>query len=271
MDMDGDGEGDQGEGEAARSDTPRGQEGLEGPRLDDGKLFWGQRPDWLPENFFDGKTGEVKLEALAKSQADLRKQISSGDHKPPPKPEGYDFTPSEENAKIASAIIQGDDDPLVSGFRARAHELGLSQTQASALFNGFLQDAEAILPAPLDVQAEMKKLGPNARGVIQHMKSRADHLEKLGVFDQTTKQEFLLAAGTADGIRMLDAFAQSFGAPRLTDVLRQEMQSSPQAEEFRAKRQELGTRLDKKELTPVQYEREMKKLQDEQDALSGGG
>jgi len=86
----------------------------------DDDIDWGDRPEWMPENFWDDKDGP-DLEALAKSYQEMRAKMSSGKHK----------APKDGNYDISNLVDHGveDDDPLLNEFKGFAKENGLSQDQ----------------------------------------------------------------------------------------------------------------------------------------------
>lgn len=70
-----------------------------------------QRPDDIPEKFWDAEKGEVNVAALLKSQQDGEAAIRAGTE-PKPKPEG-EQTPEEKAAAEKAAAETGQADPKV--------------------------------------------------------------------------------------------------------------------------------------------------------------
>jgi hypothetical protein len=176
-----------------------------------------KRPDWLPENFFDAKTGEVKIEALAASQRDLRTQLAKGPNKAPEKADDYAITLPEQDADKFKAIFKDGDptkDPVVAALKPIAHKLKLSAEQ----FNGLVLEAGQSLGKlvgdaipTMDVKAEMEKLGPKAKEQINAMKARIDHFAKLGVLSNEEVEEVEIACGTVTGFRALQKIMEHYG------------------------------------------------------------
>jgi hypothetical protein len=165
------------------------------------------RPEWLAEPFWDADKGEPMVEALAKSQADLRKQIARGDHKPPEKPDAYVLPKIEGVPEIPAT------DPLWSKVRDAAHKQGVSQAQLDGLVKPYLEFMKGKMPAPADAEAEkaaraaaiaeeLGKLGPQGKAVAADIKGWIKGMEGTG---SLTSEEAgaLLSVGNAAGVRAL--------------------------------------------------------------------
>lgn len=186
------------------------------------------RPDWLPENFFKNDARDLKpedlkllshidIEALARSQADLRSKFGRGEHKPPAKPDDYTF----EMPKDVKLEIKADD-PLMASVRSAAHAAGLS----NADFNKFLQPvvtklgelvasgagAKQLTPeqqqeAARQAQAqqaaafdkELQKLGPTGREAVRQVGTWIKGLGTKGILTEAEVTE-LSYLSTAEGI-----------------------------------------------------------------------
>ena len=156
------------------------------------KLVFKDKPDWVATNFWDEKTGEVNVEALAKSQSDLRGKLAKGADKAPSKPEDYKFEIDDDLKGIEGrALMDGDDDPIVKWFRATAHEEGLSEATAAKFYSGFLRIAGELLPEPIDPKLVVKNLGPNGLGILKHTRDFGEHLLKLGVLNEDEHNAYL--------------------------------------------------------------------------------
>jgi hypothetical protein len=161
------------------------------------------RPDYIPEKYWkEGKLVENATELMAKEIAYLQTKVRTGKDEPPkgeaPKPEDYEFT-----VPVDVAVEIAPDDPIVKWFKEEASGLGIAKEAAQKLFDGFVRASAAITPPPMDVAAEMKKLGPNAQNVINDVMGRAHRLQQLGVFSDQDIAEYKIAAGTAEGMKMM--------------------------------------------------------------------
>lgn len=160
-----------------------------------------ERPEWLPENFWNGEKGEANYESMAKSWSDMRKLVSTGKHKAPADGK-YDLTVLGPDA---------DSNPMTSTVLDWAKEHGVSQAGFDDLVSKLkaktteLSDANAI-----DTQAELKALGPNANAVIDGMVGWARGLVQKGIWGADDFEEFKVMGGTANGIRALMKLRESY-------------------------------------------------------------
>jgi hypothetical protein len=155
-----------------------------------------ERPDWLPENFWNGDKGEANYEAMAKSWSDMRKLVSTGKHKAP---EGgkYD-TAALGDAAQAEQLVE---------FAAKH---GLSQAAFDELAAQTKAVAEAAMGPAIDAQAEMKALGPNANAIINGMVGWARSLVQKGIWGADDFEEFKVMGGTAKGMRALMKMREAY-------------------------------------------------------------
>lgn len=167
------------------------------------------RPEWLAPEFWDDSAGQPRLEALAKSQRDLRARISRGEGKVPEKPDGYAL-PKVEG--LGDGVVPPDD-ALWSAVRGAAHAAGITQTQLEALAKPYLEFAAKHRPPEADPQAneaaaraaaeqELAKLGPNGKQMVRDMGAWIRGLHAGGALTDGEAMA-LRSIGTAEGIRAL--------------------------------------------------------------------
>lgn len=160
-----------------------------------------ERPDWLPENFWNADKGEANYESMAKSWSDMRKLVSTGKHKPP------------EGGKYDTSVL-GDDaanNPLSDTVLDWAKEHGVSQASFDDLVTKLKSKTSEIQGASaIDTQAELKALGPNANAVVDGMVNWARSLVNKGVWGADDFEEFKIMGGTANGIRALMKLRESY-------------------------------------------------------------
>lgn len=152
-----------------------------------------ERPDWWPENFWKKEDNEPDLEAIAKSWTDMRKIVSQGKHKAPADGK-YDLKAFGDNADAL---------PMVPTFTRWAAENGVSQAAFDSLATELTEMASAMQPEPIDVQAEMRSLGPNAEAIKKSMVNWAQSLVNKGVWGAEDFEEFKIMGGTAKGLKAL--------------------------------------------------------------------
>ncbi len=102
-----------------------------------GGLEISQRPDHVPEKFWDGETRQVRTDALVKSYLELERKLGSAvDRAPPATPEDYEI-------KITNDFLSSD--PEVN---KKLHEAGFSKDQAQVVYD---LAAEHLMPMIGDV------------------------------------------------------------------------------------------------------------------------
>jgi len=171
-----------------------------------------QRPEFIPEKFWDSEKHEPRLEAMAKSYAEMEKNFKNGKHKAP---EGgkYDITPFAD--KVAA------DDPVLSTYTEWAGKHGISQSAFEELASKVVEMGQAQQSqAKVSMQAERAKLGEQADAIIESMVGWARGLVSGGAWTKEDFDEFKVAGGTANGMRMLMRLRESYeGRVPLKDTI----------------------------------------------------
>lgn len=174
----------------------------------------GGRPDWLPENFWDGEKGQPNVEALAKSWKDTRASLSKrkedllkeiGGEKPAA-PEAYEFKEPQVPAFVKAGLKDLDaKHPLVQQTMEFAKANGLSQQGFEQALTMAFNLAFAHIPNPA---AETKKLGERAPDRINRVSAWA----KANLSDKAvaTLQRF---ARSADAIEAIEELMVVAGEP----------------------------------------------------------
>jgi hypothetical protein len=109
-----------------------------------------QIPNWLPEKFWDAETGEVRLEALAKSYAELERKLNAPANVPtnmtdnplgslPDGPHGYELNIDD--------VLESDD-----GVNQRLFDAGFTNDQAQLVYD---LAKEHLLPLAHKVSGEV--------------------------------------------------------------------------------------------------------------------
>jgi hypothetical protein len=155
-----------------------------------------ERPDWLPENFWNGEKGEANFEAMAKSWSDMRKLVSAGKHKTP------------DGGKYDTSSL--GESPQAQQLAEFAAKHGLSQAAFDDLA-AQAKEMEAAAAGPvIDTQQEMQALGPNANAIINGMVGWARGLVNKGVWGADDFEEFKIMGGTAKGMRALMKMREAY-------------------------------------------------------------
>lgn len=175
---------------------------------------WGERPEYLPEQFWNDENGP-DLEGLAKSYSELRAKMSAGKHKAP-----KDGNYSRES--LAQYDIP-DDDPLLSEFTAFAKENGLSQDQFDSITSMYVNAVGEMLGEQEDdIEAEMQKLGPKGEKVINSLNQWLGKLGNSGTLSAEEVDAITNAATNANYISALSKIRASYGEQPIPDITVQE-------------------------------------------------
>lgn len=183
-----------------------------------------QRPEYLPENFWNADKGEADLEAMSKSWTDLRKMISQGKHKAP---EGGKY----DTSKLGVTDIEGADE-LSKGYVSWAAKWGVSQAAFDELAENVMGMAQANAEPPIDPAVELKQLGPNGNAIVNGMVDWARGLVAKGVWSKDDFEEFKIMGGTARGINALLKVREAYEGR--VPIESQPLEGAPSKEELYA-------------------------------------
>ncbi len=244
-------------------DEEKGEEDDKKGEAEDGKppkLVFKEKPDWVPAKFYDEKTGEVKVEELAKNEKYLRDKVSKGEDKAPAEGKDYKLELADDLKPIeARALLDGEDDPLKVWYRGIAKEKGWSEADATDVYSGFLRIAGDLLGEPIDPKVVVKNLGPNGLAILKHTQDFGDNLLKLGVLNQDEHDAVMSWFQDETDVRAFQKMREFYGekAPPMAAVV---PEGSSSRAELRGKIADLMKRADGGDQT-VQAEYE--KLQEE--------
>nr|DAU13502.1 MAG TPA: hypothetical protein [Caudoviricetes sp.] len=205
-----------GEGDEGGKDKKDSDSLLNALKDGEGQTFdftTGEKPEGFPDKYWDADKKGVNAQAIfddlttaEKRASDLRAKMGKGAHKPPEKPEGYAFKPSDKAAPFIK-----DGDPLVAASQKIAHKYGLSQEA----YSGFMADmveqmatmagemADENSPANEEarktyIAEQIKAIGPNGPQVLRAVQSWGRELVADGTLSEadveTLEQEGLTSA-----------------------------------------------------------------------------
>jgi|TARA_R110000851_G_scaffold251030_1_gene403521 hypothetical protein len=147
-----------------------------------------ERPDWMPQKFWDKKDGP-DVESLSKSYADLEKKFSQGKHKVP---DTYDMSVLDE------AGIK-DDDPAMKVYMDWAKDAKISQAHFETLAKNIIDLNGPAQDDTISITEEKKKLGSNADEIINSNANWGRKLISDGVFSENDYEQLSVLGGTAEG------------------------------------------------------------------------
>lgn len=158
----------------------------------------GEKPDYIKEQFWDAEKNEVRLDALAKSQADFEKKARAKVGDVPSESSEYDIT-IPDGVEIA---LEGD--PIIDASKEIALKHGLSKEA----YDGFMAEMISTLAEhqepSLDLDSEKAKLGDRADSIIEGVSRWADNLVDVGLLSDNERQAMNDLGATADGIKALN-------------------------------------------------------------------
>lgn len=186
----------------------------------------GERPDWLPERFWDDDKG-ADYEGLAKSQQELYKKLRNGKHEAP---EDGAYDTKFVGNKIA------EDDELMTKFKTMASDRGLTQDDFESIVGLVLDTMPEEQEGPeekFDMDAEMAKLGPNAEAITNGLVKWAEGLVRQGAWTAEDFEEFKVFGGTANGIRALNRLRNYYGEKDIPVLTTPDSEALPTESELR--------------------------------------
>jgi len=138
------------------------------------------RPDYVPEKFWDKDKGKLREQDVFKSLSELEKQFSQGKHKAP---ENYDD-------KILVDAGYDKSDELVGAYTEWAKENKISQKAFDDLAGKIIGMAgEREQEAKFNSEEEMEKLGPNAKEIINQNIEWLEGMERKKIFSEEQAQK----------------------------------------------------------------------------------
>lgn len=166
------------------------------------------KPDDLAEQFWNSEKGEADYNGLTKSYNDLRTEFNRrNEDKVGETVEEY----GTEEFYAQEGMTGMQEDPAMQLALASAQESGMGVKQAQAFISKFMTGMTEFQPAPVDVQAEIEKLGKNGKHMISGLKTWVDGMKNQGDINDEVHSEILKLGATAAGIKALDVLRQKSG------------------------------------------------------------
>lgn len=170
------------------------------------------RPEHVPEKFWDAESGQVKTDSVLESYTQLEKRFGAFTGAP----EEYEFSLSQELSE--QGIELSADDPLIEQFKEMAKESNMSAEMANKLVNMYVEGQYAnSLGGEEAEQAriaeEMKQLGDKAEMRINNISRWAD-----ANLSEEVREGLLEATTTAKGVMAVERLiAMTRNAPMGND------------------------------------------------------
>lgn len=177
------------------------------------------RPEGIPEKFWDSKSKAVKTEDLLKAYAKLedahgklKRDKMGGDV--PEDPAEY-FKDGIELPPEVDRIGLEPDDPGLKAWGEVAKKYGIGKELAVNLARDMMASMNQHMPEPSDSTAEFEKLGDNAQATIEGVYTWIEGAERSGRLSEADVQVVNQLSSTADGIRFLAAMRAMTGEARI--------------------------------------------------------
>ena len=189
------------------------------------------RPGYVPEKFWNGETGEVRLEDAFKSYSEIEKKGRQRSDKMredimgeleldrvtsrPESADDYELTVPEH---ISEQFGEGesyefdDNDPLLNFWKETSFELGFSQEEFNTGIEAYMNAQMGTLP---DLEGELVKLGENGADRASHVAQWAEKTFSPETYqalqDFATTSESIVALEEIMGLANEPAFIPSSG------------------------------------------------------------
>lgn len=182
---------------------------LDSEKTGEDSYDWGERPSWIPDNFWsddDGPDIEAafnELNKVTKDYKELRTKMSQGLHKAPK--DGEYATEMFAEANVP------DDDEMLSGYKDLAKKHGISQDAFNDFASLYFDAAGAADDfAQTSIQEEKSKLGRNADKIITETSTWLTKLSTAGVINDKETEAIANASTNASFITALNKIRQSY-------------------------------------------------------------
>lgn len=213
---DGDGGGDAGDGDDKGTASGDGEKGKTTINL----LSMDERPEWLPENYYDKENKGVHLQSLVKAERDLRTKVAEsnkGKPKSPDKAADYTFVFDGSTVKDDKGTVilapggkphtVAADDPIVRAFAEAAHTEGLTQSQFQNIADKVQRQLILYTNEKYefyDESVELERLGEGGKPLMEGIHTWLGGLQARGTISQAEFNEAMELGKFASGIRFLN-------------------------------------------------------------------
>jgi hypothetical protein len=175
----------------------------------------------IPEQFLNKETGEVNVDALAKSYNDLRAEFNrmkNGQQGKSPE-DAAEYFKSVQDEEGKFVMPDGtekfkeiaSDDPAMSAVANAAKEAGLTDKQFKTLVESVMIEWNGLLPEPLNMDAEREKLGKNAAALVNANKSWVVGLKEQGLLTDDMYARAMELGRDATGVQLMQALREQAG------------------------------------------------------------
>jgi hypothetical protein len=170
-----------------------------------------QRPDDVPEQFWDAEKGELAADKLLHSYRELRAKMDSGKHK----------APKDGNYSLEDVGVEiAPDDEALTAFNAMARDMKLSQGDYEQLVRFYI-DQQGIVADQQQYQRsqELQRLGRNGDKIIASTDAWLQRLQTSGVISSGELEALADASTSADVVIALNKIRRSYNERDVPSVV----------------------------------------------------
>mmetsp|Transcript_6118 Transcript_6118/g.3462 ORF Transcript_6118/g.3462 Transcript_6118/m.3462 type:complete len:316 (-) Transcript_6118:57-1004(-) len=170
------------------------------------------RPEWFPEHFWDGSKDRPDIRGLIDGYTKLQQQFDNTSFDMPAK-EISEYTTPEFQSYVDSLGLSSDDMALNMALES-ALGSDMSVKQTHKFVDQFMTRLNEVAP-PVNLDKELKNLGPNGRQLVGNIRGWLDGMKATGKMDEGIYNTALSLGASADGIRLLDMLRGSRMEPSI--------------------------------------------------------
>ena len=186
----------------ANTVEPQGEPESIPHRAEDVEEKIAEKPEHVPDKFWDKDKGLLREEDVFKSLSELEKKFSQGKHK----------SPEKFDDKILVDAGYEKDDEIVGAYTEWAKENGISQKAYDDLAEKIIGMAgEKEQNEKVNSEREMEKLGPNGKEIVKQNIEWLDSMERKGVISKEQAQAISDLGSTAIGNTTVQALRSMTG------------------------------------------------------------
>ena len=183
-------------------------------------LSMDERPDWLPENYYDKENKGVHLQSLAKAERDMRSKLATAAKdkpKAPDKVEDYVFEFDGNTVKRQDGtVIMGAggkphevpaNDPIVAAFARAAHAENLPQETFQRIADTVYRELITFTGENYelyDEATELERLGEGGKPLMEGIHTWLGGLQSRGTISEAELREAMELGKYASGIKFLN-------------------------------------------------------------------
>ena len=175
---------------------------LQAEEAEEEPIDWGDRPDWIPQQFWSDKDGP-DVEGVFKAYNEIRTKMSQGLHK----------APKDGNYAMDVMTEAGvpEDDEMLQGYLDVAKKHGISQDAFNEIAQMYMQGMTQMTQAAETTrQEEMAKLGKGADKIIDETERWLTKLGRSGVLNNNEIEALADASSNGHFINAINKIRQSY-------------------------------------------------------------